>query len=153
MNLADLLDENLSKAPLESAFKDEVIAELVELLVRAHKIADRQRALDALYAREAQGSTGIGSGVAIPHARDPEVEGVVLAVGVSSDGIEFDAVDGEPVHLVFLLLAAPDKPELNVETLADIGNLVQMPGMYEKLVAARDSAALIQTIREAQQEQ
>ncbi len=153
MNVMSLLDRSVISVPLESTFKDEAIAELVELLVRAGKVSDRQRVLDALYEREAKGSTGIGSGVAIPHARDPEVEGVVLAAGVSAEGIEFESADDEPVYLVFLLMAAPDKPELNVEALADIGNLVQMPGVYEKLVAAQDAAAFVQVLEEVQQQQ
>ena len=153
MNLASLLDASTIRVPLESTFKDEVIAELVELLVRAGKLNDRQRVLDALYERETKGSTGIGNGVAIPHARDSQLGGVVLAAGVSPEGIEFDAVDGEPVYLVFLLMAAPDRPELNVETLADIGNLVQMPGVYEKLTQAPDAGGFIEIIQEAQRQQ
>ncbi len=153
MNLASLLKEGVVKVPLEGVTSDEVIAELVEVLVRAGKIKDRQEVLDALYDREAKGSTGIGGGTAIPHARHPEIETVVLAVGVSLEGIEFEATDGEPVYLVFLLMAAPDKPGLNVETLADIAHLVQTPGLYKKLVDVQDAARLIRIIEEAQQEQ
>ena len=153
MNLARLLDPDLIRTPLESAFKDETIAELVELLVRAGWVKDREGILQALYERERKGSTGIGGGVAIPHARDPEIQDAVLAVGIAADGIEFDAVDDEPVRLVFLLLGAPDKPGQNVEILADIGILVQIPGVYEKLVGAKDPQTVIATIEEARREQ
>jgi len=153
MNLARLLDTNLIKAPLESSFKDEAIAELVELLVRAGKVKDREGVLEALYERERKGSTGIGGGVAIPHARAAEIQDALLAVGVAPDGIEFDAVDEEPVRLVFLLLGAPDKPGQNVEILANVGILVQIPGVYEKLVGAKDPGTVIAVIEEARKEQ
>jgi mannitol/fructose-specific phosphotransferase system IIA component (Ntr-type) len=109
--------------------------------------------LDALYERESKGSTGIGGGVAIPHARHPEVEKGVLAVGIAPDGIEFEAVDEEPVYLVFLLLGAPDKPSQTIEALADIGILVQIPHVYDNLVAADSAEEVISIIEEAQQEQ
>jgi len=150
MNLANLLSRNLVKIPLESTDSEEAIAELVELLVRAGKIRDRQGLLDALYMREAKGSTGIGGGVAIPHARHPEVETVALVVGVRPEGIEYDSVDGEPVRLIFLLVAAPNKPGLNVEALADIGDLVRVPGVCQKLINADNASELINVIEKAQ---
>ena len=153
MNLAGLLGESAVKIPLEGLTTDEVIAELVELLVRAGKVKDRDVVLDALYEREAKGSTGIGGGVAIPHARHADIDGVVLAAGVSRDDIEFFAADGEPVYVVFLLMGTPERPELNVEALADIAGIVQFPGLYEKLLNARDAAAMIRIVGEGQQEQ
>jgi len=153
MDLAGRLQPDHIKTPLESTYKDEAIAELVELLVRSGKITDREAALDALYERERKGSTGIGHGVAIPHARAPGLGNALLAVGTAPQGIEFDAIDDEPVRLVFLVLGAPDKPGQTVELLADIGMLVQIPGVYEKLVAAPDPRTLIRIIEEARREQ
>lgn len=150
MNLAGLLGDSVVKVPLEGMTKDEVIAELGELLVRSGAVKDRGGMLDALMAREEKGSTGIGDGIAIPHARSVDVETVALAIGVSREGVEFDAVDDEPVHLVFLLMAAAGKPSLNVEALADIGSLVQIPGVYDKIAAAPNAQSLINIIEEAQ---
>ena len=151
MNLASLLDPSLVRVPVESTLKEEMIAELGELLVRSGRIKDREGMLQALLEREEKGSTGIGGGIAIPHARTDEIEGIVLAMGVSPEGVEFDAVDDEPVHLVFLLMGSTARPDLNVEALADIGQLVQVPGVYEKLVAASSAQELIRIIEEAQQ--
>lgn len=151
MNLASLLHPGVVKVPLEGMSKDEVIAELAELLVRAGKMKDREVMLGDLMAREDKGSTGIGEGVAIPHARSDELDTIVLAVGVSREGVEFEAVDDEPVYLIFLLMASPARPDLNVEALADIGHLVLIPGLYRKLIEAPDAAALIALIAEAQQ--
>ncbi len=153
MDLSSLIKKSTVKVPLEAFDKEEAIAELVEVLVRAGKVNERGDVLQALYDREEKGSTGIGGGVAIPHAKHPDLEGVVLAVGVSPDGIEFDAADGELVYLVFLVLAESNNPGPNVEVLADIGNLMQVPGVYEDMVAAPGAEVLVQVFQKAMVEQ
>lgn len=153
MDLASLIEKDTVKVPLEALDKEEAIAELVEVLVRAGKVKDREGVLDALYKREEKGSTGIGGGVAIPHAKHPDLVGVLVAAGVSRDGIEFDAADGELVYLVFLVLAEVHNPGPNVEVLADIGNLMQVPGLYEDTVSARDAGGLIEVIQKVLVEQ
>ncbi|MCD6416305.1 MAG: PTS sugar transporter subunit IIA [Planctomycetes bacterium] len=152
MDLSVLIREETVKIPLEAVDKEEAIAELLELLVRAGRIEDREGALDALYEREEKGTTGIGGGVAIPHAKRPDVQGVELAVGVSPEGIDFDAADGELVYLVFLVVAEAHNPGPNVEALADIGHLMQLPGVYEEMLAARDCQGLITAIQRLQVE-
>jgi len=151
MTLPDLLEARLIKVPLEGVTKDEVIAELVEVMVRARKVNDRAGVLDALYRREARGSTGIGSGVAVPHARHASAGEVLLAVGVAPDGVEFESADDEPVHVVFLLVAPQDRPDLAVQALADVGLLMQVPGVCEKLAAARSAAEVADIVQEAHQ--
>ncbi len=146
MDLADLLNQDVVKVPMESFDKEEAIAELVEVLVRAGRVENREGALEALYERERKGTTGIGKGVAVPHARDPHMSGAIAAAGVSREGIEFDALDEKEVHLVFLVLAEEDDPAPNVELLADIGYLVQVPGVYDKLVNAADAEGFVSII-------
>lgn len=146
MDLADLLKENVVKVPMEAIDKEEAIAELVEVLVRAGQVENREGVLEALYEREQKGTTGIGKGVAVPHARHPDVSGAIAAAGVSREGIEFDAVDEKEVRLVFLVLAEVEDPAPNVELLADIGYLVQVPGVYGKLVNANDDEEFVSVI-------
>lgn len=153
MDLAKLITRDTVKVPLEAYDKEEAIAELVEVLVRAGKITDREGVLDKLYEREARGSTGIGGGVAIPHAKSDDVDGVVMAVGTSPDGIEFDAADGELVHLVFLVVAETQSPGPNVEVLADIGYLMQIPHVMNDMTNAPDAESLARVVREVQVEQ
>jgi len=153
MDLAALIEKKTVKIPLEAFDKEEAIAEPVELLVRAGKVKDREGLLDALLLREAKGTTGIGGGVAIPHAKHADVGGVELAVGVSRDGIEFDAADGELVYLVFLVVAESHNPGPNVEVLASIGYMMQVPGVYESMIKARDADELIEAVRRVQVEQ
>lgn len=136
MNILDLITDRTIKVGLASEEKTEVIAELVELLVRAGVIEDRPGVLSAIYERERKGTTGIGGGVAVPHAKHPSVKELVIAFGTSEGGIEFDAVDDELVHAVFLVLASPDDAGPAVTCLAEIANLLQVPGFYERLRAA-----------------
>jgi len=152
MDLASLITPETVKAPMEAFDKEEALAELVEVLVRVGKVSDRAAVEDALYEREAKGSTGIGGGVAIPHAKSDEIEGVAVAVGVSPEGIPFDAADGEPVHLIFLVMAEAHNPGPNVQVLADIGALMQIPGVYEQMIAARTPEDLVRAVRNVQVE-
>jgi mannitol/fructose-specific phosphotransferase system IIA component (Ntr-type) len=153
MDLAALIDKRTVKIPLEAYDKEEAIAELVELLVRAGKVHDREALLQSLLDREGKGTTGIGGGVAIPHAKHADVQEVELAVGVSPDGIEFDAADGELVYLVFLVVAEAHNPGPNVQVLASIGHMMQVPGVYDSMVGAHDAEGLIEAVRKVQVEQ
>ena len=147
MDFASLIHKNIVKVPLEGQDKDEVLAELVEIQVRAGAVKDRDGVLEALSDREAKGSTAIGNGVAIPHAKHRDVQGVAVGVGVSREGVSFDARDGRLVHLFFLVLAGCQDPSLSISVLAGIANLVQVPGLCEQMVSARDVAALIEVFQ------
>jgi len=152
MDLAALIGNRTVKIPLEAIDKEEALAELVELLVRAGKVRDREAVMRALLERENKGTTGIGGGVAIPHAKHPGVQGVELAVGVSPKGIEFEAPDGKPVHLVFLVVAEARNPGPNVAALAAIGHMMQSRSVYENMISARDADELTEAIHRVQVE-
>lgn len=137
MRLRDLLDGSTIKIGLQSIDKEECFEEMTDLLVRAGKLADRAGALQAVQQREAQGTTGIGQGVGIPHGKHKSIPALTAALGISERGIEFDAIDREPVRVVFMLLARVDDPGPHVRALAEIARLVQTPGFYRKLVEAK----------------
>jgi mannitol/fructose-specific phosphotransferase system IIA component (Ntr-type) len=143
MRLRDLLDLPSVKVPLEGLDKEECFEELVDLLVRAGRIPDRAAALTAIGQREAQGTTGIGQGVAIPHGKDASIPRLTAALGISTRGIEFEAIDDQPVHLVFLLLARADDPGPHVRALAEIARLVQTPGFYRRLSEAQSAQEVL----------
>lgn len=146
MRLRDLLDEASVKVGLEAADKEECIEELVDVLVRAGRIADRAGALKTLQTREAMATTGIGKGVALPHGKHESIPELMAACGTSREGIEFDAIDGEPVHLVVLLLAAHDQTGPHLRAMVEIARLVQIPGFYRKAIEARTPAELLNLI-------
>ncbi|MCX5671459.1 MAG: PTS sugar transporter subunit IIA [Planctomycetota bacterium] len=143
MRLRDLLDESVVKVDLKGLEKEECFEEMIDLLVRAGRLSDRAGALEAVRQREAQGTTGIGQGVAIPHGKHPSVPALTAALGVSKSGIAFDSIDGAKVHLVFLLLARNDDPGPHVRALAEIARLIQTPGLYRKMAGARSAKEVL----------
>jgi len=147
VRLVDILSENVIKVDLESEDKEEAFAELIDLLVRAGKISNRASALETIQSREAMGTTGIGHGVAIPHGKDKHVTALAAALGMSKEGIEYEAIDDEPVHVIFLVLAEADNPGPHVQCLAEIARLLQVPGFYKRLLAAGSAKEALDVIR------
>ena len=150
MRLRDVLSESVVKPGLESVDKEECFEELVDLLVRGGCVADRAAALGAIRRREEQGSTGIGRGCAVPHGKDSSIPGLCVAVGTSEAGIEFDAVDGAPVHLVILILANAGEPGPHVRALSEVVRLLKLPGFYNTLISTRSAKALLDAIDAAE---
>jgi len=137
MRLRDLLDESVIKVGLKSRDKEQCFEEMIDLLVEAGRISDRAGALAAVRQREAQGTTGIGVAVGIPHGKHASIPTLTAALGISEKGIEFESIDGEKVRLVFMLLARVDDPGPHVRALAEIARLVQTPGFFRKLMDAK----------------
>lgn len=152
MSFVGMLDESLVKVDLESTEKDELFEEMVDMLVRAGKIADREPILAALHKREAVMTTGIGKGVAVPHVKVDHIDGVVACVGASKDGIEYDAIDGEPVYLVFLVVSAKQTPELNIEALATVARMMGRPGAHRRLREATAPEGMLAVLAELEAE-
>jgi len=146
MRICDLLSESAIKVGLESIDKEECFEELIDLLVRDGRITNREAALQAVKEREAQGTTGIGKGIGIPHGKHESIPQLMAAMGTSREGIEFDAVDGDPVHLVFLLLARTDEPGPHIQALAEISRLLLLPGFYRKIIEAENARKILEII-------
>lgn len=108
--LSDLITEDVVLVPLQSEDKPGALRELVSLLSEAGKIEDFEDSLKRIMDREDLQSTGIGNGLAIPHARMPSMDKAVAAMGISGTGIPFGSPDDKPVHIIFLLLGGASKP-------------------------------------------
>ena len=150
MSIMELLHERAVTTEIKaSASKEEVIRELVELLVRAGAIKERDVAklVQTLLKRESLGSTGIGQGVAIPHGKSDCVSKLVAAFGISRSGVDFDALDGEPVHLFFLLVAPEDSAGPHLKALARISRLLKDKHFRDSLRIAKDEKALLKIIQ------
>jgi fructose-specific phosphotransferase system IIA component len=124
MILTHILQPTCVKVPLEGRDKDSVITELVDLLEKNGLIQDRQMVLDAVFTRERTRSTGIGSGIAIPHGKCSAVRELVMALGIAHDLIDFDSVDRKPVSLVILLVSPLDQTGPHIQALARISRLM-----------------------------
>jgi len=150
MDLSFLLNESVVNTSLRSSDRDGVFAEMVDMLVRAGRIADGAAGLDALRARERLGTTGIGGGIAVPHGKSLTVPRLTAALGVSPQGVDYGAADNEPVRIVFLMLADAGNPGPHVECLAEIARLLQVPGLCDRLRSARTPAEALAAIKAAE---
>jgi len=122
MKFADFINVASIRADLGAEDKPAVIQELVQSLAAAGAIAETDVAgiVAAIMKREELGSTGIGRGVAVPHTKHPSVERLVGTVGVSVEGVDFNSLDGDKVHLFFLLVSPPDRPGDHLRALENI---------------------------------
>ena len=121
---------------LESTEKEELFEEMLESIVAVQSGIDRSDALQALEAREAKMSTGIIHLVAVPHANVGSVTGIAGAIGISSKGIDYEALDNEKVRLVFMLLCNPDESELHLKVMRELSVILQDPSFVEEMLAA-----------------
>ncbi|MEQ8850901.1 MAG: PTS sugar transporter subunit IIA [Phycisphaerales bacterium] len=113
MKLTDIVNRKAIIARLQAASRDDVIVEMIDSLIAADAVSEdlRQDLIDAVIAREKKGSTGFGKGVAVPHVKHKAIGKMTAAIGVSEDGVDFNALDREPVYSIFLLLSPEDQPE------------------------------------------
>ena len=151
MTIMEFLDERAVTTNLAAhQNKEAVIQELVKLLVAAGSIKERDvnKLVQTLMKRESLGSTGIGQGVAIPHGKSDAVDRLVAAFGVSRPGVNFDALDGEPVTLFFLLVAPEDSAGPHLKALARISRLLKDKHFRDSLRAAKDEKMLIKIIKD-----
>jgi mannitol/fructose-specific phosphotransferase system IIA component (Ntr-type) len=126
MKLRDIVVKKAIIPSLVAVKRDDAIRELMDALVGAGKVTPDQRDVfvKSIIARENRGSTGFGHGVAVPHAKSAVVKQLVVAVGVSRSGVEFNALDKQPVHSIFLLLSPESRPEEHLDAMEAIfGNL------------------------------
>ncbi len=141
--------ENI-KLGLESQRKDEVIEELVELLVESCNVSDADTILDAVLSREREGSTGLEKGVAIPHAKSDAVSKLCIAIGISKDGIDFEALDGKPSQLFFLMVAPTSESGPHVQAIAKIVKMIKIDRFRSKLLKAQQPQEVISAIESAE---
>ena len=147
MQISSFLDRKAIKPALESKTKQEVINELVSLLEKTGKLTDREEFLRVIKEREELGSTGIGYNIAIPHARSKAIKSLVGAFGISKKGINFDALDKEPVHLFFLLGAAQDASGEYLRALAIISRFLRRRKVRQDLMKAETVDDVMEIIR------
>ncbi|MBX0325467.1 fructose PTS transporter subunit IIA [Halomicroarcula sp. F13] len=131
------------------AQKEACIEHLLDLLVDAGRVEDRQTALDALLAREEQTTTGVGMGIGIPHAKTDAVSRPSLAFTRSEEGVDFGSMDGEPATLVFLILVPEEGGEDHLSILSSLSRSLMHDDVRERLHEADDEAAVRDTLREA----
>jgi len=146
MTLANLLSADQIVPDMKAKGRWEAIAELVELLVGTGKIRaeDREQVLDSIKQREQTMSTGIGFGIAIPHASSDKVTDVVASFGRSTSGIEFDSLDALPVFFVVLFVVPKDQFQTHLRTLAAIAKFLNDKAVRDELGKAQNADQILQ---------
>jgi fructose-specific phosphotransferase system IIA component len=134
MLLKDIFIIDRINVDLESEDKDEVFEELVNSLVTSYGIDSRDEILESIRQREEKMSTGIKKGIALPHGKTDKVKGIYGTIGISKEGIDYDALDGNPVHLIFLLVSSEDDAEQHLRTLKKIAQVIEMPDFYTEFI-------------------
>ena len=149
MKLSKFCDETLVKFDLKATDKTGVIEELVDLVARSNMVKDRDQLLQDIKERENLVTTGVGYGVAFPHAKTRSVKGIVIAFGRSSAGVDFDAMDHKAVHLLFLIAAPEDAIGAHLNVMARLSYLMKPEENRRKLLEAAspgDVLALIDVV-------
>jgi len=148
MQIMDFLSKKAIVTDIKSTKKEDVMRELVDALIDAGDIEKRSRnkLLESLMSREALGSTAIGQGIAIPHAKSDCADKLVAAFGLSSKGVDFDSLDGEPAYIFFLLVAPQDSAGPHLKALARISRLLKDKYFRDTLRASVDDKAVIKII-------
>ena len=133
--LSSLFEENLFIPSLEARSREEALTELVDLLASQNRIKDKEILLEMLRQRESLGSTGIGKGIAIPHGRTLAAPQLVIVFGKSDRGIQFDAIDKKPVHLIFMIVAPyQDRQNLYLVVLGKLAELLRKKKVRDGLL-------------------
>ncbi len=155
MKFSDFVKTDAIKAELVATEKEGVIRELIQSLISSGQLAaDEADAIaQAILKREELGSTGIGRGIAVPHTKHPSVDHPVGTVGISSVGVDFQSLDGEPVQLFFMLISPPDRPSDHLRALENISKQLQDETFCRFLKQSKTPADVQQILEEADNNQ
>ena len=146
LSLGSVFTPERIKIPLESQDKDELFEELVDVVVNAYQLDQRDEIVEAVRRREERMSTGIKKGIAMPHGKVDSLDGVYGVIGLSSSGIEYDALDGEPVYLVYLLVCGTANLDGQLRLLRRIAVLNENYDYFADIMDAGSRQAANDTI-------
>ncbi|MBI4832407.1 MAG: PTS sugar transporter subunit IIA [Candidatus Lindowbacteria bacterium] len=149
MKLTEYTSKDCIISNLKSHDKIHAIKELTRLLQKREKIDDLDGVLERVLERESFESTGIGSGIAVPHARINTIDSLVCAVGRKREGMEYRSIDGKPVHLVFLILYPPADSYKYLYFISSLSRLVLNENLVERLLESPSSASMFKVIDQA----
>jgi fructose-specific phosphotransferase system IIA component len=152
IKLSDFFTEKTIRTGLARKKKKEVIAELVGYLAEAGLVTDEKNLLKAVLDREKIQSTGLGGGVAIPHARAAHIKHIAIAIGRYEEGTDFSAMDKKSVHLVFLVAAPIEAARPYIQTVAKVARLMKTPPYKDRILKAAGSAEIARLIEQFDQQ-
>ena len=148
MKITEFLIPEAIISGLRSSGKDDVIREMIEALAKSGHVKNVEHTVEVLLEREKLGSTGIGQNIAVPHAKSDEVKTLLVSVGTSEKGVDFESLDGDPVNIIFLVIAPIDATGLHLKVLARIARLLKDKVFRNFLRRCKTAEAIYQTIKE-----
>ena len=153
MRIMDFLNKKAVVADLKSKEKKDIIEELVNALIEGGSLkkAQKQAAIKALINREELGSTGIGQGIGVPHAKLPDLKELVGAFGLAREGVDFQALDGESVYIFFLILAPEESAGPHLKALARLSRLLKDKFFRDMLKNSKDAKEIVKIISDEDQ--
>ncbi|MGZ0051075.1 PTS fructose transporter subunit IIABC [Brevibacillus gelatini] len=152
IRIADLLKSDTIIVHLSATTKEAVLDELIEQLDKAGRLNDKAGMKQAILAREAQGSTGIGEGIAIPHAKTAAVKTPSIAYGFSKEGVEFESLDQQKAHLFFMIAATEDANQAHLATLAQLSEMLMDESFRQELMKAETKEQVLAVITSKEKE-
>lgn len=152
MKITELLKKESIKLNTSAGSKEEAIDILTGLMEAGGRLNDRWGYKEGILAREAQGSTAVGDGIAIPHAKVPAVKEPGLAAITLPEGVDYEAFDGSLAHLIFMIAAPAEGADVHLEALARLSTLLMVPGFKDHLLAASSKEEFLKIIDEAETE-
>jgi fructose-specific phosphotransferase system IIA component len=147
VKLSELLDLREIKLNLDAKRKKDIVEEMVDLLFKAGKIKDPQKVQEDIIRREKMGTTGIGGGIALPHIMVDQPCETLMAFGRKKEGVKFDAIDEQPVHLIFLLVGPKQNARLHLELLCKLSRFLHDTQFKKALLEAKDEREIISIFR------
>lgn len=148
MKILDILSETSIISELKGTTKRAVLEELIDAIRIQNPQLDRDRLMAVLLERERLGSTGIGDGIAIPHGKIKDLNQLVLSFGKSSQGVDFESMDGRPVHLFFLLVAPETSSGIHLRALAKIARLLKNNAIRKRLGSVKNPGEIFAVIQQ-----
>ena len=152
MRITELLDKRSIRINGAPKSKNEALDQMVELMAKSGKINDLEAYRQEVYRREEEGTTGVGEGIAIPHGKGAFVDKPGLAAMVVKDGVDYDSLDGEPVHLIFLIAAPNTKDNVHLDVLSKLSVLLMDENFSRALQNAKSPEEFMKIVDEADQE-
>ena len=148
MKITDILSDRMVRVNLPGTTKEDIINAMVDIASTSEKVVDKERMRTAIFEREKIMSTGVGSGFAIPHGKTDAVSDIVASFAVTSQPIDYQSLDEQPVRLVFLLVGRDTMVGPHIKLLSRISRLMNKEEFRQKLLDASDVASVLKLFRD-----
>ena len=152
MKVSELLEENFILTKFKSTDKEDAINELIDLYKNNDKVVDIEQVRKSVLDREKIMSTGVGKGFAIPHGKTNAVKEILAAFGKSDEPIDYDALDGNPVNMIFLLVGKDNLVSSHIKLLSRISRLMNKDDFRQRLMEAKSAAEIQKVFEEEEKE-